>query len=132
MSAAAISNVIFCLLSFDIQTFLKTRVMIYSIGVINKSPMLPNVTLGYEMYDTCGDVTTAIKAALRLMADRTNPSEQCLSLRSEQTASASSVKVVLGESHSEISIVVARLLALPLIPQVTLSSCPVASILLSD
>ncbi|KAJ8287532.1 hypothetical protein COCON_G00001910 [Conger conger] len=58
---------------FDIQSFLQTRVMIYSIGVINQSPMLPNLTLGYEMYDTCGDVTMALKAALSLMADRINP-----------------------------------------------------------
>ncbi|XP_061119082.1 G-protein coupled receptor family C group 6 member A-like [Conger conger] len=107
---------------FDIQSFLQTRVMIYSIGVINQSPLLPNLTLGYEMYDTCGDVTMALKAALSLMADRINPGEVCLSLGNEQNASESSVKVVVGERHSEISIAVARLLALPLIPQISFAS----------
>ncbi|KAJ8333055.1 hypothetical protein SKAU_G00419510 [Synaphobranchus kaupii] len=91
--------------------------MIYSIGLINKSPMLPNLTLGYEIYDTCGDVTMAIKATLRLMEDRSNHTHECLSLRNEYTASARGAKVVVGERHSEISIAVARLLALPLIPQ---------------
>ncbi|KAJ8287531.1 hypothetical protein COCON_G00001900 [Conger conger] len=105
---------------FNIQSFLRTRVMIYSIGVINQSPMLPNLTLGYEMYDTCGDVTMAIKAALRLMEDRINP--ECLSLQNKQNASSTGAKVVVGERYSEISTVVARFLALPLIPQISYGS----------
>ncbi|KAJ8387938.1 hypothetical protein AAFF_G00148720 [Aldrovandia affinis] len=98
--------------------FLRTQVMIYSLGVINESPILPNLTLGYEMYDTCGDVTMAIKATLRLMEDRNDLAQECSSLRSEYSASARGVKAVVGEQHSEVSIATSRLLALPLIPQV--------------
>ncbi|KAJ8333056.1 hypothetical protein SKAU_G00419520 [Synaphobranchus kaupii] len=107
---------------FSPNSFIHTRVMIYSIGVINKSPMLPNLTLGYEMYDTCGNVSMAIKATLRLMDDRSNHGHECLSLSNEYTASARGAKVVVGEAHSEISIAVARLLALPLIPQISYGS----------
>ncbi|XP_035282800.1 G-protein coupled receptor family C group 6 member A-like [Anguilla anguilla] len=107
---------------FDVGAFLQAHVMVYSIGLINKSPMLPNLTLGYEMYDTCRDVTMAIKATLRLMEDRVNPTEECLHLRNEGTASGRGVKAVIGERHSEISIAVARLLALPLIPQISYGS----------
>ncbi|KAJ8289512.1 hypothetical protein GJAV_G00002170 [Gymnothorax javanicus] len=107
---------------FDMKSFLQSQVMIYSIEVINNSSMLPNLTLGYEMYDTCGDVSVAIKAALRLMEVRSNPIELCSSLKNEWATFTKGAKAVVGERHSEISIAVARLFALPLIPQISYSS----------
>ncbi|XP_036398140.1 G-protein coupled receptor family C group 6 member A-like [Megalops cyprinoides] len=107
---------------YDIRMFLRTQAMTYSIEVINRSPILPNLTLGYEMYDTCADVTMAIRAALRLMEDRGHAVQDCYALSSEYTASEKSVKAVIGERHSEVSIAVARLFALPLLPQISYSS----------
>lgn len=94
--------------------------MIHTIEMINKSPLLPNVTLGYEIYDTCADPTTAIKTVMRLMDDKSDSAENCIPLKCSYTNYNSTVKAVIGESHSEISIVIAHLLSVPLIPQVML------------
>ncbi|KAG9336873.1 hypothetical protein JZ751_003221 [Albula glossodonta] len=102
-------------LGFDVGMFLRSQSMIYSLDMINKSPILPNLKLGYEMYDTCSDVTMAIKGALRLMEERSNLTHECLP--SESTVSAMGTKAVVGERYSEGSIAIARLFALPLIPQ---------------
>ncbi|KAJ8289513.1 hypothetical protein GJAV_G00002180 [Gymnothorax javanicus] len=107
---------------FDLLSFLQSHVMIYSIEVINNSSMLPNLTLGYEMYDTYGDVSVAIKAALRLMEVRGNSIDLCSSLRNEWATFTGGAKAVIGERDSEVSIAVARLLALPLIPQISYAS----------
>uniref|UniRef100_A0A4W5N0K3 G-protein coupled receptors family 3 profile domain-containing protein n=1 Tax=Hucho hucho TaxID=62062 RepID=A0A4W5N0K3_9TELE len=85
------------------------------IDVINKSQMLPNVSVGYEIYDTCGDVTNAIRATLSMMGDiQVQGVKPCVT--------KPHVKVVIGERDSETSIVVARLLALPSVAQISYSS----------
>ncbi|MGH0144413.1 UNVERIFIED_CONTAM: hypothetical protein FKN15_062028 [Acipenser sinensis] len=96
--------------------------MIHTIEMINKSPLLPNVTLGYEIYDTCADPTTAIKTVMRLMDDKSDSAENCIPLKCRYTNYNSTVKAVIGESHSEISIVIAHLLSVPLIPQISYES----------
>ncbi|XP_052341771.1 G-protein coupled receptor family C group 6 member A-like isoform X1 [Oncorhynchus keta] len=100
---------------YDVQMFLRSQVMIYAIQEINRSQMLPNVSVGYEIYDTCGDVTNAIRATLSMMEDiqgkGVNPN-----------VTTPHVKVVIGERYSEKSIAVARLLALPLVAQISYSS----------
>ncbi|KAI1895132.1 hypothetical protein AGOR_G00103150 [Albula goreensis] len=107
-------------LGFDVGMFLRSQAMIYSLDMINKSPILPNLKLGYEIYDTCSDVTMAIKGALRLMEERSNLTHECLS--SESTVSVIGTKAVVGERYSEGSIAIARLFALPLIPQISYAS----------
>ena len=41
------------------------KLLIHSIEMINNSTLLSGVKLGYEIYDTCTDVTVAVAAALR-------------------------------------------------------------------
>ncbi|XP_058873831.1 G-protein coupled receptor family C group 6 member A-like [Acipenser ruthenus] len=109
-------------IKFDVFAFLQSQVMIHTIEMINKSPLLPNVTLGYEIYDTCADPTTAIKTVMRLMDDKSDSAENCIPLKCSYTNYNSTVKAVIGESHSEISIVIAHLLSVPLIPQISYES----------
>lgn len=54
--------------SFEVSNFLQTLAMIHSIEMINNSTLLSGVKLGYEIYDTCIDVTEAMAAALRFLS----------------------------------------------------------------
>jgi len=91
--------------------------MIHAVEMANRSPMLRslNITLGYRIYDTCFDVTTALWA----IQDLTRPLSDCDS----PTNSSQPVRpmtALIGTSSSEISIAIARELNLLLIPQVSL------------
>ncbi|XP_035988716.1 G-protein coupled receptor family C group 6 member A-like [Fundulus heteroclitus] len=109
---------------FNIQTLLRTQVMIYAIQEINqRSPrLLPNLTLGYDIYDTCGDVSLAIRAALQLLKNQSDP-QMCLIPSSiKSSLPEPETKVVIGERYSELSIAVARIFALPSVTQISYAS----------
>ncbi|XP_064026362.1 G-protein coupled receptor family C group 6 member A [Pogoniulus pusillus] len=106
---------------FEIQIFLQTLAMIHAIETINNSTLLPEVTLGYEIYDTCADVTKAMASALRFLA-KANSSEDVVEFRCNYTDYVPRIKAVTGASYSEVSMAVSRLLALQLIPQVSPAS----------
>ncbi|XP_071403199.1 G-protein coupled receptor family C group 6 member A-like [Centroberyx affinis] len=93
---------------YDLQMFLRAQVMIFAIQEINqRTPrVLPDLTLGYDIYDTCGDVTFAIRATLELLKGQSDPR----------------AKVVIGERYSELSIVVARIFALSSLTQISYGS----------
>ncbi|NXG50641.1 GPC6A protein, partial [Psilopogon haemacephalus] len=106
---------------FEIQIFLQTLAMIHAIEAINNSTLLPELTLGYEIYDTCADVTKAMASALRFLA-KSNSSEDVVEFRCNYTDYVPRIKAVTGASYSEVSMAVSRLLALQLIPQVSPAS----------
>lgn len=106
---------------YDLRTFLHTQVMIYAISEINqRTPrLLPNFTIGYDIYDTCGDVSFAIRATLHLL--ESNQTRGCLVPETFQSdLPEPKAKAVIGERYSEISIAVARVLALSSVAQVCL------------
>ncbi|XP_067841384.1 G-protein coupled receptor family C group 6 member A-like [Heptranchias perlo] len=103
---------------FDLSTFLQAQAMIYSIEQINNSTLLPGVKLGYEIYDSCSDAIAAIQATTRFLS-KFNSSDSSVEVHCNYTDYVPSVKAVVGDAHSEISIVVARVLKLFLIPQVS-------------
>ncbi|XP_041827920.1 G-protein coupled receptor family C group 6 member A-like [Melanotaenia boesemani] len=108
----------------DLQMFLRTQVMIYAIQEINQNTprVLPNITLGYDIYDTCADVSLAIRATLEMLKSHSDPqncplpSNILLPLPEPQT------KVVIGERYSEVSTAVARLTTLSSLTQISYSS----------
>nr|XP_046269049.1 G-protein coupled receptor family C group 6 member A-like [Scatophagus argus] len=110
--------------AYDIRAFLHTQVMIYAIREVNqRTPrVLPNFTIGYDIYDTCGDVSFAIRATLQLLLDQSDnqgclgPSEFPSALPEPKT------KVVIGERYSEVSIAVARVVALSSVAQISYAS----------
>ncbi|XP_061885140.1 G-protein coupled receptor family C group 6 member A [Entelurus aequoreus] len=87
--------------------------MINAIEVVNKSPLLRdvNVTLGYRIHDSCRDVSTGLKATADLVQQA-----ECAPTCQQP------VVAVIGASFSEMSIAVARLLSLDMIPQISYSS----------
>lgn len=100
--------------SYDISVFLHSQVMIYAITQINQHTpsLLPGLTLGYDIYDTCGDVSLALEATLQMLEN------QLLPRNSTSALSKSQVKAVIGERFSEVSVAVARVSALSSLAQV--------------
>ncbi|XP_030575485.1 G-protein coupled receptor family C group 6 member A-like [Archocentrus centrarchus] len=96
---------------YDLQIFLRSQVMIYAIREIN----LPNISMGYDIYDTCGDVSLAMRATHELLKTQSDP-QSCLLPAEPQT------KVVIGERYSEVSVAVARIAALSSVAQISYAS----------
>ncbi|XP_051249366.1 G-protein coupled receptor family C group 6 member A [Dicentrarchus labrax] len=110
--------------AYDFKSFLHTQVMIYTIREINqRTPrVLPDFTLGYDIYDTCGDVNFAIRATLQLLKNQSDP-ERCLVPASFQSALLEpQTKAVIGERYSEVSIAIARVIALSSVTQISYAS----------
>ncbi|XP_032537907.1 G-protein coupled receptor family C group 6 member A isoform X1 [Chiroxiphia lanceolata] len=101
---------------FEIQVFLQTLAMIHAIETINNSTLLSGVTLGYEIYDTCAEVTKAMASALRFLS-KFNSSEDAVEFKCNYSNYIPRIKAVIGATYSEVSMAVSRLLALQLIPQ---------------
>ncbi|XP_067884683.1 G-protein coupled receptor family C group 6 member A-like [Heterodontus francisci] len=112
---------------FDAQRFIWLQAMIYTIEMINNSTLLPDIKLGYEIYDTCTDASRAVATAMKLLS-KSNTSENCLEVRCNYTDYQPIVKAVVGEIYSELSIPIARIFNVMLMPQISsASSAPILS-----
>uniref|UniRef100_A0A3B4EQB1 G-protein coupled receptor family C group 6 member A-like n=1 Tax=Pundamilia nyererei TaxID=303518 RepID=A0A3B4EQB1_9CICH len=103
---------------YGLKTFLHSQVMIYAINKIN----LPNITIGYDIYDTCGDVGLALRATLQLLKNQSDPESCLVSADAQFKLLEPKTKVVIGERYSEVSIAVARLVALSSVAQISYAS----------
>ncbi|KAL2792485.1 G-protein coupled receptor family C group 6 member A isoform 3 precursor [Daubentonia madagascariensis] len=106
---------------FEISIFLQTLAMIHSIEMINNSTLLSGVKLGYEIYDTCTEVTVAMAAALRFLS-KFNCSRETVVFQCNYSSYTPRVKAVIGAGYSEITMAVSRMLNLQLMPQVSYES----------
>ncbi|KAL4675417.1 hypothetical protein H8959_009562, partial [Pygathrix nigripes] len=106
---------------FEISVFLQTLAMIHSIEMINNSTLLSGVKLGYEIYDTCTEVTVAMAATLRFLS-KFNCSKETVELKCDYSSYMPRVKAVIGSGYSEITMAVSRMLNLQLMPQVSYES----------
>ncbi|XP_047662250.1 G-protein coupled receptor family C group 6 member A isoform X2 [Tachysurus fulvidraco] len=90
--------------------------MIHAVETANISPELTylGITLGYHIHDTCSDVTTTLRAVKDFTDD-------CMPRRNTSRY-VRPVKAVIGAYNSEMSIAVARMLNLQLIPQISYAS----------
>ncbi|KAF7657559.1 hypothetical protein LDENG_00025360 [Lucifuga dentata] len=77
--------------------------MIYTINEINQQTpkALPNITLGYDIYDTCGDVSYAIKETLHLLNGQLDPLS-CFLPAKNYSASPESLTKISYASTSEL------------------------------
>lgn len=98
----------------DIRELRFARAMEFAIQEINnRSDILPNITLGYEIHDSCAAVPVALKLAFQFANGQTpniSMSNSC-----NKTAD---VVAVVGESGSTPSIGMSRILGLFGIPMV--------------
>nr|XP_006637610.1 PREDICTED: extracellular calcium-sensing receptor-like [Lepisosteus oculatus] len=55
--------------SFSVLAFQEAQTMIFAIEEINRNPaLLPNITLGYRLYDNCENLGVALRAATALIS----------------------------------------------------------------
>ncbi|XP_048084318.1 G-protein coupled receptor family C group 6 member A-like [Alosa alosa] len=107
----------------DVTMLIRAQAMIYAIEKINELQyLLPNVSIGYKIYDTCGDVSIATRETLKLLEQSHGNQNMCPLLEETPGTGAEGVKVVIGERDSETSVAVARLLALPKVAQISYAS----------
>uniref|UniRef100_A0A4W3GBY7 G-protein coupled receptors family 3 profile domain-containing protein n=1 Tax=Callorhinchus milii TaxID=7868 RepID=A0A4W3GBY7_CALMI len=117
----------FCILSIDSTLSMKTyrwmQDMIFTVEEINKDPeLLPNITLGYAIYDTCYNIPKTVENAFALVSGKETftPNYQC--------KLNSTLAAVVGGSISTISIAMASVLGLYRYPQISyFSSAPILS-----
>ncbi|XP_075448994.1 extracellular calcium-sensing receptor [Ascaphus truei] len=107
---------------YNFRGFRWLEAMIFAIEEINNSTtLLPNMTLGYRIFDTCNTVSKALEATLSFVAqnkiDSLNLDEFC-----NCSKHIPSTIAVVGATGSGISTAVANLLGLFYIPQVSYAS----------
>ncbi|RXM98341.1 Extracellular calcium-sensing receptor [Acipenser ruthenus] len=107
---------------YNFRGFRWLQAMIFAIEEINNSStLLPNITLGYRIFDTCNTVSKALEATLSFVAqnkiDSLNLDEFC-----NCSEHIPSTIAVVGATGSGISTAVANLLGLFYIPQVSYAS----------
>ncbi|XP_031156872.2 extracellular calcium-sensing receptor-like [Sander lucioperca] len=107
---------------FNFRTFRWMQTMIFAIEEINRDgKLLPNITLGYKIYDSCSTPHQALKAAMELVGSEKGSGVE--ETQSKDTCPGH-VPAVIGDGGSTQSLVVARFLGAFHLPQVSyFSSC---------
>ncbi|XP_043929435.1 extracellular calcium-sensing receptor-like [Protopterus annectens] len=101
-------------LRFNFGVYEKLLALIFTTKEIQNDPkLLPNITLGYMIYDSCSAISGALEGTMRLLTGqkKTIPNYNCQAL--------SSVVAVIGDSFSSTSMPMARLLGLYKFPQIS-------------
>jgi vomeronasal 2 receptor len=93
------------------------KTMIHTIKEINeRKDILPNHTLGYQIFDTCFSVSKAMETALAFL---TGQEENKPNFRN---STGKYLVGIIGAGGSSLSVAAARILGLYYIPQVTWNS----------
>ena len=108
--------------SFIINWFRRFQAQAYAITEINRNPsLLPNVTLGYMIYDSCFNAEVGLRGAMSLLSGR----EKYFQLH-ESCVGAPPVIGIVGPYTSSGAIVISRITGLYRVPIVSfLIECPV-------
>ncbi|KAM7394932.1 hypothetical protein PAMA_006596 [Pampus argenteus] len=104
-------------LNFDLMPFMKSLAIIHEIEEINAAGFLPGVRLGYMLCDTCSYASKALQSVEHMLAVNNSLNIQC-----DYTNFRPKVKIILGALYSEVSIAVARLLNVYMVPLLSSAS----------
>ncbi|XP_046729129.1 glutamate receptor, metabotropic 8a isoform X2 [Silurus meridionalis] len=104
----------------------RLEAMLFAIDLINKDPeLLPNVTLGARILDTCSRDTYALEQSLtfvQALIERDGSDVRCANGDPPVFAKPDKIIGVIGASASSVSIMVANILRLFKIPQISYAS----------
>lgn len=104
---------------FNFRTFRWMQTMIFAIEEINRDgKLLPNITLGYKIYDSCSTPHQALKAATELVGSEKGSVIEGETQQGKGTCRGT-VPAVIGDGGSTQSLVVARFLGVFHVPQVS-------------
>ncbi|XP_077327773.1 vomeronasal type-2 receptor 1-like [Lithobates pipiens] len=110
-SSSGKSSLYLCL---ERDQYQRMQAMIYAIEEINKNPdLLPNITLGYQIFDTCTVLRRAMEGTLWMLSGR---KEIIPNYRCEPTVTFAGI---VGDSGSTRSIQMAHILGLYRYPQIS-------------
>ncbi len=86
----------------NLRDFRLAQIMIFAIEEINRSEdLLPNISIGYRIYDTCGSRLSSMSATMGLM----NEPEFALG---ETCTGQSSIHAIIGETESSATVILSR------------------------
>ncbi|XP_051265842.1 G-protein coupled receptor family C group 6 member A isoform X2 [Dicentrarchus labrax] len=102
---------------FDLQSFMISLAAIHEIEEINAAGFLPGVRLGYLMCDTCTYASKALQNVEHMLAVNNSLNVKC-----DYSDFRPTVKIFLGSLYSEVSIAVARLLTVYMVPLLSSTS----------
>ncbi|KAM8972555.1 vomeronasal type-2 receptor 26-like [Pelodytes ibericus] len=103
---------------FRLENYQRAQAMIFAVEEINRDPdILPNITLGFQIYDSCTVLQRAIIGTLQLLTGIGKPQAN---YRCQQEAP---LAAVIGHSISTYSMVMAHILGLYRYPQIPVSVC---------
>ncbi|KAA0714815.1 Extracellular calcium-sensing receptor [Triplophysa tibetana] len=90
--------------SVNLRDFRMAQIMIFAIEEINKlETLLPNVSIGYRIYDTCGSRLTSMNSTMALMSGLD------LEVRDKCNGQAPiPVHAIIGESESSATVILSR------------------------
>uniref|UniRef100_A0AAY5ERI2 G-protein coupled receptors family 3 profile domain-containing protein n=1 Tax=Electrophorus electricus TaxID=8005 RepID=A0AAY5ERI2_ELEEL len=106
-------------MSLDFRGFQFSQSLIFAIEEINNSSsLLPGVSLGYKIYDTCGSTAMGVQVAMALV----NGNEKSVS--NEVCTKPAQVQAIIGETYSSVSMAVAKSIGSFSIPMIShFSTC---------
>ncbi|KAM9852844.1 extracellular calcium-sensing receptor-like [Aulostomus maculatus] len=109
---------------FDILGFRHAQTMAFAVNEINRnSNLLPNLTLGYSLYDNCATLGIAFRAAMSLASGQ----EEQIVLE-ETCVGAPPVLGIVGDAYSTFTIAMSSVIGLYKLPIVSyFSTCPCLS-----
>ncbi|XP_067364236.1 extracellular calcium-sensing receptor-like [Channa argus] len=109
--------------SLNFRDFQFAQAMIFAIEEINNSPdLLPGISLGYKMYDTCGSITRSVQAALALA----NGNEVMFAQSETSCKRPAQVQAIIGETSSSPCMAIATVIGpfhIPLISHFATCAC---------
>ncbi|KAM4742035.1 extracellular calcium-sensing receptor-like [Anableps anableps] len=100
---------------FDVLGFRQAQTLAFAVDEINRnSKLLPNITLGYSLYDNCVKLGIGFRAALALISGQ---EEQIV--MDENCVGSPPVLAIVGDSSSTRSIAISTVLGLYRVPMVS-------------
>ncbi|XP_060734338.1 extracellular calcium-sensing receptor-like [Tachysurus vachellii] len=89
--------------SLDLRALQLSQTLIFAVEEINNSSsLLPGVSLGYKIYDTCSFAAQGIRMAMALINGNEN------SISNEPCTKPAQVQAIIGETYSSVSMAIAN------------------------
>ncbi|XP_056425690.1 extracellular calcium-sensing receptor-like [Hyla sarda] len=100
--------------TFMLDTYQRAQAVHFAVEEINKTPnVLPNITLGFQLFDSCVVLQRAVSGTLQLLSGHGKPVPNYQCIQKTQLAA------VIGHSSSTYSISLAHILGLYRYPQIS-------------
>ncbi|XP_043943231.1 extracellular calcium-sensing receptor-like [Protopterus annectens] len=111
--------------TFELRRYRWIQSLIFTVQEINQNPyLLPNVTLGYGIFDSCNAEARALKGVMYLLSGK---QDQYIPNYHYQTTSP--LVAVIGDMSSQVSIQMARVLGIYRVPHLAYGA---SAVVLSD